>query len=106
MDLDLSTDEGIDPKKLHLNHVITLMDKHSAQYHFPQEEPLDRVPPSGQYFSSVGESLPLVVSPALHAVPDLEMHMDFGISMGLNERPIAPDAFQFNGAIGMLHLIH
>jgi len=106
MGLDWSTDQGIDPKMLHLNHMMTSMDKHSAQYHSPQEKSLGRVPPSEQYLSSVGGSLPLNVSPAIHAVPDLEMHMDFGISMGLNERPIAQDAFPFNGAIGMLHLIH
>ena len=84
--IDWSTDQGIDPKMLYLNHVM---------FHPPQEEPLDRIPPSEQYLPNMGESLP---------GPDLEMHMDVGMPMGLNERAVAQNAFPFNGAIGKLQL--
>lgn len=109
MGFDWLTDQGIDPTMLRLNHVMTSMDKRSSQYerlgHSSQAQPLDRIRPNEQYLPSVGGSLPLNVSPTAHTGSDLGMHMDFGMPMGLNEDPFAQDAFPFNGAIGMLHLI-
>jgi hypothetical protein len=107
MGLDWSTDQGIDPKMLNVNHMASSMENHYSYSHSPQEESLGYIPPSERYFGSpnVGGSLPSKISPIAHAGPDLEMQMGFGTPMmGLNERPVDQDSFPFNGEIGMLYL--
>jgi hypothetical protein len=52
MGLDWSTEQGIDPKMLNVNHMTSSMENHSSNSHSPQEESLGHIPPNEQYFSS------------------------------------------------------
>jgi len=108
MGIDWSADQGIDPKRLNVNEVVSSMDYHSSYFFTPPEEPLDPATASEQYLLNVGGGLPLNISPAAHAGPDLEMEMaQIGFdtpTIGLNERPMHQDASPFDGTTGMLHL--
>jgi hypothetical protein len=86
--LDWSTDQGIDPKMLNVNHMTSSMENHSSYSHSPQEESLGYIPPSERYFGSpnVGGSLPSNISPVAHAGPDLEMQM----AIDVMDKPNAP----------------